>query len=151
MKMHSKTVTVLISTLLIGVAIGALGWSSLHNYRAEQLDQMRREGGFYGSIARYIQPEDSVQEMRLRTLATAYQDTLGPFWRHYMRHRVALMESFEEELLPILTDGQKEQLQPYLDRITTLPESAQRVSRSSSDSTSVDSTRVILADSTSSQ
>jgi len=142
MKMHSKTVIVLISTLLIGLAIGALGWSGVHNYRAEQLDRMRREGGFYGSITRYIEPEDSVQEKQLRTLATAYQDTLGPFWRHYMRHRVVLMESFEEELLPILSEPQKEKLQPYLERITTLPESARRTPRPSSDSTAVDSTAV---------
>lgn len=146
MKMHSKTVFVLIGTLLIGIAIGALGWSGLHNYRAEQLDQVRREGGMYGSLLRYIEPTDSIQEMRLRTLTTTYQDTLGPFWRHYLRHRVILMESFEEELLPILDEDQQVKVTPYLERLTTLPESARRTQRTSADSTSA-----APSDSTSSQ
>ena len=141
MKLHAKTVTILIVTLLIGVTIGALGWSTIHNRRAEQLAEMRRQGGLYGSIDRYIDPVDSLQEMRLRELASAYQDTLGRFWRHYMYHRTELMRAFEQDLLPELEGSQTEDLRPYLDRITRMPQSIRRDSTQSvpSDSTSVTS------------
>jgi len=125
MKLHSKTIFVLIGTLLIGIAVGALGWSSLHNRRSEQLAEMRR-GGLYNSIDRYIDPVDSLQEDALREMAVAYQDTVGRFWRHYMRHRVALMESFESDITPLLNEDQSLKIAPWLERITTLPDIARR-------------------------
>ncbi len=126
MKLHSKTIFVIIGTLIIGIAVGALSWSSIHNSRSRQLAEMRRQGGLYGSIDRYIDPTDAVQEEALREMAIAYQDTVGRFWRHYKRHQVALMESLETDILPLLNEDQKTKITPWLDRITTLPESARR-------------------------
>lgn len=141
MKLHAKSVVILIVTLLIGVAIGALWLSSVHNRRAEQLAEMRRQGGIYDNIERYIDPVDSLQAERLRSLASAYQDTLGRFWRHYMYHRTELMRDFEQDLLPELTPEQTTLIQPYLERITRTPRSLQRDSTrtATSDSTSVTS------------
>lgn len=126
MKLHSKTIAILVGTLVIGIAIGALGWSTIHNQREERLREMRRQGGLYGSIDRYIDPVDSLQEGRLRDLSSAYQDTLGRFWRHYLWHRAELMKDFETDLIPVLNEEQSTSIQPYLDRITRMPESARR-------------------------
>lgn len=126
MKLHSKSISVLVGTLIIGIAIGALGWSTIHNQREDRLREMRRQGGLYGYIDRYIDPVDSLQEDRLRSLSSAYQDTLGRFWRHYMRHRAELMKDFEADLLPLLTDEQGVAIRPYMDRNTRMPDSARR-------------------------
>jgi hypothetical protein len=138
MKLHSKTISILVGTLVIGIAIGALGWSTIHNQREDRLREMRRQGGLYGYIDRYIDPVDPLQEERLRSLSSAYQDTLSSFWHHYLRHRTELMRDFEEDLLPELNDEQALALRPYLDRNTRMPESARR-----------DSTRNAETDSTS--
>lgn len=141
MKLHAKTITVLIVTLLIGVTIGALGWSNIHARRAQQINEMRRQGGLYYSIDRYIDPVDSLQEARLRGLASAYQDTLGRFWRHYMRHRTLLMQDFKDDLIPELDDAQITSLQPYFERITRMPPS---VRPDSSAATKPDSSAVTV-------
>ncbi len=146
MKLHSKTIAILVGTLIIGIAIGALGWSSIHNKRQERLSEMRRQGGLYGSIDRFIDPVDSLQEARLRDLTSAYQDTLSRFWRYYNYYRTELMKEFEQDLLPELDSVQAAAIQPYLDRITTMPRSARRDSSetdqsdSSADSTAQSST-----------
>ena len=126
MKLQSKSVAVLAGTLVIGAVIGALTWSTIHNQREDRLREMRRQGGLYGYLDRYIDPDDSLQEGRLRALSSAYQDTLNSFWRHYMWHRTELMKDFEEDLLPELNSEQAVALRPYLDRNTHMPESARR-------------------------
>jgi hypothetical protein len=140
MKLHSTTIAILAGTLVIGIAIGALGWSTIHNQREERLREMRRQGGLYGYIDRYIDPVDSLQEQRLRTLTSAYQDTLSRFWRHYMWHRTELMKDLEADLLPELNEDQKVDIRPYLDRNTSMPESLQR--NSTRNDTTPDSTHV---------
>lgn len=151
MKLHSKTIAILIGTLVIGITIGALGWSTIHNQREERLREMRRQGGLYGYIDRYIDPVDSVQEDRLRTLSSAYQDTLGRFWRHYMWHRTELMKDFEADLLPELNEEQTADIRDYMDRITRLPDSARRDStrnEGADGSSQSESARVPSSDST---
>lgn len=140
MKLHSTTIAILAGTLVIGIAIGALGWSTIHNQREERLREMRRQGGLYGYIDRYIDPVDSLQEQRLRALTSAYQDTLSRFWRHYMWHRTELMKDLEADLLPELNEEQKVDIRPYLDRNTSMPESLQR--DSTRNDTTPDSTHV---------
>lgn len=144
MKLHAKTITILVVTLLIGVTIGALGWSNIHSRRAERINELRRQGGLYYSIDRYIDPVDSLQEERLRGLASAYQDTLGRFWRHFMRHRTELMKDFRDDLVVELEDDQITSLQPYFDRITRMPPSARpdssAASQPDSSAVTVDST-----------
>ena len=126
MKLHAKSISVLVATLLIGITIGALGWSTVHNQREDRLREMRRQGGLYGYLDRYIDPVDSLQEGRLRSLSSAYQDTLSCFWRHYMWHRTELMKEYETDLLPELNGEQTAAIRPYLDRNTRMPESARR-------------------------
>lgn len=144
MKLHAKSITILVVTLLIGVTIGALGWSNINARRTERINEMRRQGGIYYSIDRYIDPVDSLQEARLRTMASAYQDTLGRFWRHFMRHRSALMSDFRDDLIPELTEDQITALQPYFDRITRMPTSVKpdssTASKTDSSAVTVDST-----------
>ncbi|MDA0874431.1 MAG: hypothetical protein O3C45_05135 [Bacteroidetes bacterium] len=123
MKLHAKTIAILVVTLLLGVTIGALAWSNIHARRDERINEMRRQGGLYYSIDRYIDPVDSLQEARLRGLASAYQDTVGRFWRHYMRHRTDLMQAYRDDLIPILEESQIADLQPYFERITRMPRS----------------------------
>lgn len=126
MKLSSKSISVLTGTLLIGVVVGALGWSMLHNRRDAQRAEMRRQGGLYSMIDRYIDPTDEAQELALRELADAYQDTLNPHLQHYRRHRVELMEAMKEEMLLLLNADQIPKITPWFDRMTTLPESARR-------------------------
>jgi hypothetical protein len=116
MKLQSKTIFVLLGTLAIGIAIGALGQSTMHNRRLEKLAEMRRQGGLYASIDRYINPVDEAQEETIRALAKDYQNKLGRFLGHYQWHRSRLMDSLKTDITPILTPEQVEQIAPWFDR-----------------------------------
>jgi len=150
MKLHAKSITVLVVTLVIGIAIGALGWSTIHNQREDRLREMRRQGGLYGYIDRYIDPVDSLQEDRLRSLSSAYHDTLSRFWRHYMWHRTELMKEFESDLSPELSEEQAIAMRPFFERNTRMPKSARRDStRNEADSTATQAATDSAAASTS--
>ena len=77
MKLHAKTIFVLLGMLLIGIAIGALGQSTMHNRRMEKINEMRRQGGLYASFDQFIDPVDQAQEDTLRALAKTYQKKTG--------------------------------------------------------------------------
>jgi hypothetical protein len=140
MKLQAKSIFVLIGTLLIGIALGALGQSTMHNRRLEKLNEMRRQGGLYSAIDRYIDPVDQSQEDTLRALAKSYQGKLGEFYRHYQWHRSTLMDSLKTDMTPLLTPDQIIQIAPWFERSIRKPKS-----------TKVDSSgqsAVMLADST---
>ncbi|NQV73597.1 hypothetical protein HQ496_10770 [bacterium] len=130
MKLHPKTIFVLLGTLAIGIAIGALWQSTLHNRRMEALAKMRGQGGLYSYVDRYIDPVDPAQEDTLRSLSELYQNKLGRFVRHYQWHRSTLMDSMKTDMYPLLTPDQIAQIDPWFER------SIRRNGMSRSDSTS---------------
>lgn len=142
MKLHAKTIFVLVGMLLIGIALGALGQSTIHNRRMEKLSDMRRQGGLYAAIDRYIDPVDLAQEDMLRSLTKTYQTKLSKFLRHYQWHRSTLMDSLKMDMMPLLTDEQNLKLAPWYDRVIRKPKSTGRDSSEVSGSPmGADSTR----------
>ncbi len=142
MKLHAKTIFVLLGMLLIGIAIGALGQSTMHNRRMEKINEMRRQGGLYASFDQFIDPVDQAQEDTLRALAKTYQKKLGAFLRHYQWHRSTLMDSLKTDMTPLLTEEQVVQLAPWLERSIRRPKSPAKDSSATSNAPlSVDSTR----------
>lgn len=132
MKLHAKTIFVLVGMLLIGIAIGALGQSTIHNRRMEKLSEMRRQGGLYAAIDRYIDPVDLAQEDTLRSLTKTYQTKLSKFLRHYQWHRSTLMDSLKTDMMPLLTDEQNLLLAPWYERVIRKPKSTREDSTAAS-------------------
>lgn len=135
MKLHSKTIFVILGTLVIGLLVGALGQSSLHNRRMEKIAEMRRQGGLYDSVDRYIDAIDRAQEDTLRAVVMVYQEKLERNYRRYRWHRRTVMDSLKSEILPLLTEQQIEDITPWFDRNARRPDASRR------DSTSVAATR----------
>ncbi|MDA1028167.1 MAG: hypothetical protein O3B41_03830 [Bacteroidetes bacterium] len=142
MKLHAKTIFVLVGMLLIGIALGALGQSTMHNRRMEKLSEMRRQGGLYAAIDKYIDPVDLAQEDTLRSLTKTYQSKLSIFLRHYQWHRSTLMDSLKTDMMPLLTEEQNLKLASWYERVIRKPESTGRDSTAASRSSmGSDSTR----------
>lgn len=148
MKTHSKTIFILLGTLAIGIVIGVLGQSNIHNRRMEKIAEMRRQGGLYASVDKYIDPVDTAQEDTLRALAKEYQDKLGRFYGHYQWHRSRLMDSLKTDMTPLLTAEQNAQIEPWFERMIRKPKSAKRDSSMSKNSASSSDSTSISSDST---
>jgi len=101
-------------TLLVGVAIGAVGWSIVHNERMERMREMRREGGLYGVIDRYIDPESVHQEEQLRSVADRYHAQLEDVYGHARNRRNVILDSMRVELRTLLTKAQQEAMADWL-------------------------------------
>ncbi len=105
---------VLVVTLLVGIAIGAVGWSIVHNERMERMREMRREGGLYGVIDRYIDPESANQEEQLRAVADRYHRQLDDIYGLARRQRNVALDSMRAELRTLLSDAQQEAMADWL-------------------------------------
>lgn len=114
MKTQTKSALVLIVTLLVGVAIGAVGWSIVHNERMERMREMRREGGLYGVIDRYIDPESAGQEERLRAVADRYHRQLEDIYGLARSQRNVALDSMRAELSTMLSPVQQEAMAEWL-------------------------------------
>lgn len=116
MKASTKSVLVLVLTLMVGIAIGAVSWSIVHNQRMEKLRQMRRDGGMYGLIDKYVDPSDAAQETALRSVADRYQSDLELLYGEARKERNAVLDSMRAELRSILTPAQQQAMAEWLDR-----------------------------------
>ena len=139
MKLHTKTVFVLLGILALGIALGALGQSTMHNRRMDKLQEMRRQGGLYMSIDRYIDPVDSVQEDTLKAITHRHQERLDRLFKLYRWYRSGMMDSLRTEMEPQLDSVQLEAIGPWFDRVTKRPDSPLSDS-TRTDTTAVDST-----------
>jgi hypothetical protein len=66
-----KAAVMLLVTLLLGVALGALGTGALSRYRTEEVQQLRRPPGFVAHMEEVIQPRDSTQRVKVDSILTA--------------------------------------------------------------------------------
>lgn len=116
MKTQTKSVLVLLVTLLVGVGIGAIGWSIVHNQRMDRLRTMRGSGGLYHMIEAYTKPTDAAQEAELRDLTTRYQERFSVIFESVYDQRRVILDSMRVELRTILTPEQQQDMSAWLDR-----------------------------------
>jgi len=116
MKARLKSILILGITLAIGIAIGALSWSSIHNRRMEKLREMRNQGGLYSSVDRYIDPVDADQEQAIRAITDEFQRRYGSIYRESGRKLEVESDSFRVALYDVLTDEQKQAIRPLFHR-----------------------------------
>ncbi|MEQ9103962.1 MAG: hypothetical protein RIE53_04630 [Rhodothermales bacterium] len=116
MKTQTKSVLVLLVTLLVGIGIGAIGWSIVHNQRMDRLRTMRGAGGLYHMIEAYTTPTDATQEAELRDLTTRYQERFNVIFGDVYDQRRVILDSMRVELRTILTPEQQQDMSAWLDR-----------------------------------
>ena len=68
MNARTKSILIIIATLLIGIAIGALGTGTILNQRVETLQALREDDGFMFFIERVVEPVDEAQQQEIRAV-----------------------------------------------------------------------------------
>ena len=71
MQIDTKAAVMLFVTLVLGIALGALGAGALSRQRNEQVQQLRRAPGFVAHMEEVIQPRDSAQRAMIQPVLTA--------------------------------------------------------------------------------
>lgn len=116
MKPKLKSILILVVTLAIGIAIGAMSWGSIHNKRIERMREVRNQGGLYSSVDRYIDPTDAEQEKAIRDITDRFSRRFGEIYRESGRKLQADMDTFRTALSEVLTQEQQEAIKPLFHR-----------------------------------
>lgn len=110
MQIDLKAAVLLFITLVLGVALGALGVGALSRQRAEQVQQLRRAPGFVSHMEDVIQPRDSMQRSKIEPIleATAARNDSILHGTNEQLH--AALDTMRARLAPMLDANQRERL-----------------------------------------
>lgn len=103
MTIDVRSSLILLATLLLGIAIGALGAGALAQRRSEHVRELRLRGMFVEHMERIIQPRDEAQREAIR-----------PIIEETGRRNRAILDSTHGQLQTEM-DRMREQLAPHLD------------------------------------
>ncbi|MGH7564409.1 MAG: hypothetical protein ACREK5_08295 [Gemmatimonadota bacterium] len=103
MTIDARSSLILLATLLLGIAIGALGAGALAQRRSEHLREMRLRGMFVDHMEQIIRPRDEAQREAIR-----------PILEETGRRNHALLDSTHTRLETEM-DRMRERLAPHLD------------------------------------
>ncbi|HEX8394719.1 MAG TPA: hypothetical protein VF665_20400 [Longimicrobium sp.] len=113
LKVETKSAIILLATLLLGAAMGALGTGALARYRAAQVEQMRRNGGFPEHMREIIQPRSAAQWDSLLPIVRATGRRNERIQARTRREMRAALDSMRAELAPRLDADQRRRLDQF--------------------------------------
>ena len=103
MTIDARSSLILLATLILGIAIGALGAGALAQRRVEHLRELRHGGIFLEHMERIIQPRDEAQ-----------WETIRPIIEETGRRNLGLIEGTHARLEAQM-DSMRARLAPHLD------------------------------------
>jgi hypothetical protein len=110
MSARLQSTLVIVGTLLIGMVLGALLWSTIVTKRTERISQLRQPAHFLKFLEEVIQPQDEEQREAIRSVVNA----------HSMQFRAMFAElrsrgdSLQIKLAPLLSEAQQDRLKTAL-------------------------------------
>ena len=110
-QMDIKAAVMLLITLFLGVALGALGAGALSHQRTEQMRELRRPPGFVAHMDEVIAPRDSVQRVKVESIlvfTAARNDSIRETANAQLR---TALDSMRAHLAPILSADQRARLE----------------------------------------
>ena len=116
MKTNTKTVLIIVATLLIGILIGALGSGFMVHRFAGRMAEMRHRDMFVERMMELIEPAPE-QEAEVRDILTRHAEEFTSLADEFHENATALFDSLLSDLDPVLTDEQKERLEERHERM----------------------------------
>jgi len=114
MKIETRTAVILLTTLLLGVLLGAVGGGTMAAERRARLDEMRRPGGFVEQVEEVVRPRDQAQRAALRPVIEATARRNQQIVRGANARLRAELDSMRARLAPRLDAAQRERLDRFL-------------------------------------
>ncbi|MBC8174498.1 MAG: hypothetical protein H8E82_02425 [Candidatus Marinimicrobia bacterium] len=113
----SKSIIIIVSTLILGVIIGLTSARFLVHNRIERLAEMSHLEGFVNVMENIIKPsEDQAEE--IREILTNHHKRISEMREQHIVEIQIVMDSLKTDLKPYLTDRQLEQIEKMRSRNT---------------------------------
>ena len=116
MKARTKSALLLVATLVVGGLIGAVTTGTIVNNRLDQLQELRRPGGFSGKLEQVIGPTDDAQRAQINAVLERSQARFAEVRRECGGFFAAHRDSMRADLAPLLTAEQLTRLDGWLKR-----------------------------------
>jgi hypothetical protein len=110
MKTGTKSMLLLFSTLLIGMALGSLLTGAINQHRLERLAEMRSARGMAYFLEDVIRPESTEQREAIRAVLDSAAPKFAAAMQESREKMRALTDSVRAELDPLLTDEQRDRM-----------------------------------------
>ncbi len=116
MNAKTKSIAIIIGTLLVGIIIGSLATGAIFSNRVSEFQALRMENGLTRFLEQIIEPTDEAQQAKIReVLDNTAAKQMGIRKSIADEHR-AVFEEMREELSLILTPEQKTKLRAWMER-----------------------------------
>ncbi len=106
MTTRNKSVLIIIGTLILGMVLGALVWSSFHTRRMQQIANLRMSDRLVAFIEKTVEPTDTAQQAAIREVVETHHVSIRELMDQ-VRDQQATLQS---ELAEVLTEAQHEKL-----------------------------------------
>jgi hypothetical protein len=129
-----KSAFILLGTLALGMALGAMLWTTLHTRQMEKIRSLREEQTLTDMVVEVVDPVDEAQLIMVEEAVAVYQEGMSSVYGEMSRARRAASDSLREKLDMFLNTSQQENFDDWLRRM-------RRGSRSSSRSDSTNTNK----------
>ncbi len=115
MSTKTKTLLIILGTLVIGVAIGALGSGVMRHNRLEKFERMDHSRRFLHAMENIIQP-DTEQKAEIESVMEKYSNQMVDIRERHQGEITTILDSMRNALDGLLTDEQKNRLQTHFEK-----------------------------------
>lgn len=115
MTAKSKSIAIIVGTLLVGAIIGSLATGAVFSQRVAELQALRSENGLTPFLERVIEPTDDAQKKQIRAVLEKSARRQMEIRRSIAAEHREVFEEMREELSQILTDEQKAALRAWIE------------------------------------
>ena len=110
MKIGTKSVLLLLATLVLGMVLGSLLTGAVNQRRLERLAEMRSARGMAFFLENAVEPESAEQREAIRAVLDDAAPRIAAAMQESRDRMRALTDSVRAELDPLLTPEQRERL-----------------------------------------
>ncbi len=115
MTAKTKSITIIIGTLVVGIIIGSLATGAIYSQRVAEFQALRNDTGLTMFLERAIQPTDEAQRKQIRAVLDAAAQQQMELRRSSLLEHRQIMEDLREAMSDLLTDEQKQDLRRFME------------------------------------
>jgi len=121
MQNKTKSITIIIGTLVLGFILGGLVNGMLKHSRRGRLIDMRQKAGFIREFERIVSSDDQRQTSQIRNILDEFHQEFRFLSDGHFGKVQMLFDSLHNRLEPILTDEQKKRLNRHHQQMRVCP------------------------------
>lgn len=107
---RTKSILLLLATLLLGTALGAVGNAWWAADRLDRIRDLRRPGGMERVLLQTINPTSPEQRAQVQAVLDRHTRRIAALRREHRRQMRTVADSLRADLRPLLTDAQMDRL-----------------------------------------